>query len=963
MSEQLIGMHQQKLVKIFSAVLAGENENSALLLHGQPGVGKTFILKEFIAYCEQELHPYIWIDWAGKARYGKILLLALIRDQLIRECNPGIFTRFDKRVEEYLHDRARELKTSEQKVIQVQQVGSLADVLSKEIERLGRDVRLDGFAVSPNKKAVAVRELTRVFCDCLNQLIQQTGPRKLVFLFDSTDQIKYRVVSYEQFHSEAGEARDVVSEFEKWLIQEFFAQLDRSVIVLASRSKNQVDTWNSHLNEKGLLTRNLEITNLGQEEADQFLKERGIVDEQVQKSICQVTGMNPMGLEIAVDWYRYDSYMFIRVLDDLGYSYQCGSQVDFNDFLKNLFNYLLSREEEKFRNIIKAAVLRRFTPEMLGFVFEDNTLWPLLEQFPSFLEKHADGYYEFHKDISRLIITTFVEASQLPEVHQRALIYYEHEADGSENNVEIIKNKLYHQFMLQKQEGVDEFNERLDRFFSLYLTDCYEALLRDIGNHFKILPLTSKQWLQFHWGRLFRMLDKLQASVQTFQGLLKQKDIPLNLKMCTQSALGEVLYMLGEYSSAQEVLEQALKTDSGDKKHNQVYINFAHWYLGRTYRTQGKMQEAVEQLEAGKQHASNHPLFTGNINCTLGEIHQMVGDLERALPVLEESVQQLDSVGERNIYGRALHILGRVYQEQGELGEKTRSLLYDSLKLRQELGAKWGEAYAWWGCGWYHLARCEFKEARHALEHCSHMFAAGNKWGGEGRAEWLLGRLSLVQGNLFEALQHLTYAAHIQDSDYWLAWINNDIGEVFRRLQQQRQAEAFYQKGLMLARETINRQLEAEIVANLLLLYQEQEIKTDLVSKLLNATSIRLIEFINRDQQRDAYLLWRHLIRGWLVLEIDFEWLGSLLIPVFRSAVLKYTDELSEHKNIQGLENVYNQLITFWQEQTDESLAPGLIKALKSQKENRIDELLLLITADSDESETGINADQGTGRD
>jgi tetratricopeptide (TPR) repeat protein len=800
---------RQAEVVRFKHLLNGDGK-PILFLYGIPGIGKTTLLRKFANLCQENNHLFAQIDWATIGN-NRVMLLASLRDQLTqssRQKSIVEFRAFDEDLLRYL-SIYREAMGMKQEVA----VG-VADSLTLLLKEVMKPLPLSGPILDSLRAHLEqviqkmpssrrdlllnpVNYLTHVFCRSLCAVARKHAfARRVVLLFDRMEYL-------------------VQPEDLRWLQDELICNLEDVAIVLTSRDTTPEQNWM----QTGLhWERAIDfwpVREFPLSDAEDYLNKNGVgySDREV---ILKITGQHPLAMAIAIDWIHQNPAVVGIDWDTYKQRFEGGmkSHLATEFFLTRL----VGEDVDSF--IREAAVLQRFTGDSLIAIFGKDYL-PELKNHPFVKCDPATGFYHFHDLVSDLLRTSFFRDYPLRyrELNQKALKYYkELEQDASGIDVEIVlTEQLYHQLILDEAEGIRLLRQVFYRAAEFYQIGLCETLLQEARHH----PLKPGRqlWLDFLQGEVYRLQNNLTYASELLEKVLKEKDIEPELMLNGQVALGEIYYKQGKNKIALENLVRCLSLPVIDSDSYRKNIGLAHWHLGRIYRSEGQMDLAIAHLEQSTVllEQSGQRYLSGYALCTLGEVHQMMGDYQRAIHPLQQCQLILSVVGEKDIYGRALHIEGRVHHLQGQW-ERARTLLTESLKLRESIQDQHGVAFSHWGLGWFFLSMGDYDSALLHEKQSLSIFESIGIQDGVARCKRTLGEIHIQLKQWREASQMLAESLAIQEARggaYEQGLILRDRGELARLLSNWDESEMLNLDAYRLALNSQNRRGEAEILVNL----------------------------------------------------------------------------------------------------------------------------------------------------
>lgn len=199
------------------------------------------------------------------------------------------------------------------------------------------------------------------------------------------------------------------------------------------------------------------------------------------------------------------------------------------------------------------------------------------------------------------------------------------------------------------------------------------------------------------------------AAIEYYERLLSVVDD--NGRSSALSRLGEVLELVGEWTSAQERLTEALELTqaAGD-------VTAAAWNvvgLAEIARKQGRYDDATEQLsEAGDMFASvDDRAGEGRVLHLAGTLAAQSGDLDTAKTYYEQSLEIRRSLNDLPGLASLLSNLGVVAEYSDQLDD-ARAFHEEALEARELVGDRWAIAVSNTNLGMIEVLSGEFERAR-----------------------------------------------------------------------------------------------------------------------------------------------------------------------------------------------------------------------------------------------------------
>lgn len=214
---------------------------------------------------------------------------------------------------------------------------------------------------------------------------------------------------------------------------------------------------------------------------------------------------------------------------------------------------------------------------------------------------------------------------------------------------------------------------------------------------------------------------------------------------------------IGEFELALEaaIRAQAMGETTGDPR----LQSYAAWAIGIIYATMGEWEPGIEACKRGLE-CSPDPLSTALASGYLGYAYLQKGDAAQAIPVLEQSVQQMRQFQWRQAQGWFMAYLSEAYLLKGQI-EKAQELATQSLEIGREASYGWVVGCAEWDLGRIALARSNFSEAELHFKEALKNFSAMQMQFEVGRTYLALVELNHAQENKEVARQYLIEAYNL----------------------------------------------------------------------------------------------------------------------------------------------------------------------------------------------------------
>ena len=325
--------------------------------------------------------------------------------------------------------------------------------------------------------------------------------------------------------------------------------------------------------------------------------------------------------------------------------------------------------------------------------------------------------------------------------------------------------------------------------------DFYDRLLKNIENDIELVKTLIKK------GEVLQLIGRWYDSEIAFHEALFKAAATgdINLKGRTNSALGTLLMLKGNYDEARPYLEksalyfeqitdyQGIARSYGnlgnlyfrqgeydlakDYFSKSIQISREHGFrspaqivsnLGLTYMNQGDYTEGVkiqfEELEIVEK--SNDLAGAATLWVNLGIVYFEKGDENAALNSFEKGLELCQLLGNKQFTSIALGCIGNVWRVKGNF-EKAAEFLNEDLKMCNELGDRQGIAIAHELIGKLHSTKGEFNEATEHFEESLKLCRQLNYQKGVAKALHSLGEVHSLTNDFLKSIACCDEAAMI----------------------------------------------------------------------------------------------------------------------------------------------------------------------------------------------------------
>jgi tetratricopeptide (TPR) repeat protein len=430
--------------------------------------------------------------------------------------------------------------------------------------------------------------------------------------------------------------------------------------------------------------------------------------------------------------------------------------------------------------------------EAIKALYKDADLWHTLFNLVDRLlvARGEDGKYSVHALVREFCASELVIS---PQLHLQAVEYYLPESgEMSQANLDDLIEAYYHSLQANDHNrAYDIFlvlGERLDieGYYELSITTCESLLELD-----SILPGQRAAALE-KLGLAYRRRGELERPIQ-----LHEEALTIYKKIGdTQGELNNLEHLSavhrenGRIKDAIELLSRALslaREISDPAKVLSILCN-----LGIAHRQIGQFKEAVSYHEEGRALAARKRKKIGRNLQNLGTAYYYLGRISEAKEVLQESIKESESIGDRREASYSIQCLGLVLWYEDDL-DGAEELCREAINTCQDIGYSRGEANTIGNLGLIYLKREQLDEAQSYFEQARSLCVKVDNPHGENRHLSSLAQVFRSQGSNEEALDCLQKALKIacEIGDRWgeahCLW---HLGTLLQELGQQKQALA-----------------------------------------------------------------------------------------------------------------------------------------------------------------------------
>jgi DNA-binding winged helix-turn-helix (wHTH) protein/tetratricopeptide (TPR) repeat protein/class 3 adenylate cyclase len=216
-------------------------------------------------------------------------------------------------------------------------------------------------------------------------------------------------------------------------------------------------------------------------------------------------------------------------------------------------------------------------------------------------------------------------------------------------------------------------------------------------------------------------------------------------------AQGSAYAYLGEFDRALEAATQA--RNIGEAIEDRRLRSRAAHLVGRGHARRGEWPAAIAAHHEALA-CSPDPSLKGTILDALGDAYLGQGDVDQAIPLLEQAMQRLERFGHRPTQVSAMVHLSEAYLSRGDL-DQARALATQGLALAREMSYQNGTGLVLRALGRIAQADGDLQAAERYFSEALEIFTSGQALHQVGHLHVLLARLCHRQGKQETAVTHL----------------------------------------------------------------------------------------------------------------------------------------------------------------------------------------------------------------
>ncbi len=204
-------------------------------------------------------------------------------------------------------------------------------------------------------------------------------------------------------------------------------------------------------------------------------------------------------------------------------------------------------------------------------------------------------------------------------------------------------------------------------------------------------------------------------SLEALQNL-RTKDGKIDTRRELIVRLGDMRSVLGDFDDALELYSQALKIATAEEIQAAI-----HRKLGNVYMTIGDYERSLEICDKGLDKISSEYPEAVKLNRVKGRTYMRKGDYDKAMELLKSALGSAKNLGDNEETAEVGHNLGTVEWYRGK-NEKALEYLEEALNIRKGIGDKRGQARSATNIGIVYGQKGDFKRSLEYFEQALNSF-------------------------------------------------------------------------------------------------------------------------------------------------------------------------------------------------------------------------------------------------
>lgn len=651
-----------------------------LNIHGQTGMGKSFLLLQFAALAESDHIPVVGVSaqrhntpWLVlQELYSQLLKLAP-QSSAVHEIGK-ILERLDAIETKYHRVRATALREDAPEPHRRAKVGETVGGLIGSATGIPLLPIVGSGIGSLIGSKMGKAEVLQLFQgaslkDDEIQFCLGFGSRLLEATVTAINEL---AVKRKAFVLTIDVFEQVTPAVDEWIRIELLPNLEASVvIVIAGRIELQrLEGWDQYLP----IIRQIELAPFTEAESVQFWKLFGLEDKIKAQTLHEVTGGHP----------------FVSgLLADIRHSRQSAVAGD--------IEYLVSLRES---SLIIEQLLRRFTTEFLDSEFShlmracavprwfdrgllEAVIGPEVRELfdriagLSFVIRNRDGSFSLHELARDALLTDakILDPDWVSKLHKDVADQLAARRRGAVSaGTQYISNELYHRLRADEHDGLKFGQGVLRSMKNLGARASLDPIVAEIAD----FPFSTRD------GQMWRMYCASQESLRRgdwntasrhLDELLHQPDLAADLSLWVTECRATILVGRGEYGSAltlQELVIQQLTNLGGEVSYSE--ITEAYYRLIETCGILSKFDDADSYFTQAMSLVGADPPSRARLLLARAACHRFHGTIEDGLTAAKEAASIYKAAGDPRPIAFSLIQLSRLLIHDGSWAEAERCL-------------------------------------------------------------------------------------------------------------------------------------------------------------------------------------------------------------------------------------------------------------------------------------------------
>jgi predicted ATPase/Mn-dependent DtxR family transcriptional regulator len=460
----------------------------------------------------------------------------------------------------------------------------------------------------------------------------------------------------------------------------------------------------SRMREEKLFA-NIEIGRLSLDETSEmvgnYLKRPGVQGEFADLIFRESEG-NPFFIEEILESLQED-----RILDGTDERTSIPPRIDIPDSIRNVVRRRVRRLGEGDRKLLElaSAMGEKFDLDLAmeasngGNETMLNSIDKLTEARLICEDTSDVGAFRFHHNKIQDVVYGELNHLKKRMIHER--IGAALEATYKDSTQEVLNDLAYHWLKAENFEKAFEYSEKAGaRAEKVYaITEALSHYQNALESLEKVVPPRSELYdrriqLLLKIGDNFELLSKWDDALRNYNMALDASDVEQKSETAfdTLCSIAFVHVRTGELDKAEEVCRRALaQMDKSFKKASRV-----HEMMGMIFMRQGEYEKSLDRFKEGLEMVdeTKDARRIASINSHMATVYSYLNDYDSSMARHEKSLEIHKKSGSRNSLGVSYVNLGMVYWNTGKYEEAIR-YAKQALSILEEIGNQVGIGYCY----------------------------------------------------------------------------------------------------------------------------------------------------------------------------------------------------------------------------------------------------------------------------